>query len=387
MPDRATARQVLENLISFPTVSRDSNLDLIAWVEDWLAGHGIASVRVPNAAGDKSALYAVAGPLEPGGVILSGHTDVVPVDGQPWTSDPFQLTERDGKFFGRGTTDMKGFDALALAALPLAVQRGVKRPLMIALSYDEEVGCAGANDMIDEMTAKLPPAAAVIVGEPSLMKAVTGHKGSSGFHMHFKGFEVHSSILHTGVSAVHEAGRFVHWATEENAANAARAPSAVDALFDPPWTTLHVGVIEGGTAHNITAADCRLSLTYRVIPSEGVAPWRARIAAKAAEVQAEMQKVRPEAYLRLDPMVDVPPLQPETAGAAETLVRRLTGDNGTQVVSYGTEAGHYQNAGLSTVICGPGDIAQAHQPDEFLAVSEFDKGWAFMEALVEDLCR
>lgn len=387
MSERQIARQILETLVSFPTVSRESNLDLVAWVEGYLREHDLTPVRVPNADGTKAALYAVAGPVEAGGVILSGHTDVVPVDGQVWTSDPFTLTERDGRLFGRGACDMKGFDALALAALPLAARRGVKRPLMIALSYDEEIGCAGANDMIAEMTATLPPVSAVIVGEPSGMKAVTGHKGNSGFHVHLKGFEVHSSLLHTGVSAVLEAGKLIDWVNRTNAENMARTSRAMDALFDPPWTTLHVGRIEGGTAHNITAADCRMDLTFRVIPSEGVGMWLDRTRKEVARIEAGMQAVRPGTYIHLDEFFGVPGLKPETGGGAEALVRRLTGDNAVSVVSYATEAGHYQNAGMSTVVCGPGNIEQAHQPDEYLEVAQFEKGWDFMENLVEDLCR
>lgn len=359
----------------------------MSWVEEWLLAQGLTPVRVPNADGTKAALYAVAGPLAPGGVILSGHTDVVPVDGQSWTSDPFTLTERGGKLYGRGSCDMKGFDALALAALPLAVKRGVKRPLMIALSYDEEIGCAGANDMIAEMTAKLPPASAVIVGEPSDMKTVSGHKGNSGFDVHIKGFEVHSSLLHTGVSAVLEAGRLIDWVNRMNALNSAKAPGPVDAMFDPPWTTLHVGRIEGGTAHNITAADCRLDLTFRVVPSEGVEMWLEMTREEVARIEAGMRAVRPETSITLEEFFGVPGLKPETEGQAEALVRGLTGDNTTNVVSYATEAGHFQNAGMSTVVCGPGSIKQAHQPDEFLTVEQFEKGWVFMESLVEDLCR
>ncbi|MDH3264037.1 MAG: M20/M25/M40 family metallo-hydrolase, partial [Paracoccaceae bacterium] len=257
MPDPSTPREILARLVSFPTVSRDSNLDLVDWVEEWLDGHGIAAHRVWNAERTKAALYAHVGPEIPGGVVLSGHTDVVPVDGQDWSSDPWVLTEREGRLYGRGAVDMKGFDALALWAMAEAAKGELKRPLQLALSYDEEVGCAGAPPMIDAMAGHLPKAAAVIVGEPSMMKVVTGHKGGIGFATHVKGYEVHSSIMHTGVSAIHEAARLIVWANEVNAANRAAKPGPLAAVFEPPWTTLHVGQIVGGTAHNITAADCR----------------------------------------------------------------------------------------------------------------------------------
>ena len=209
MSDMANARAILDRLVAFPSVSRDSNLALVDWVEGYLAGFGVKSHRVYNGEGTKANLYASIGPEVPGGVILSGHTDVVPVDGQAWTSDPFAVTERDGRLYGRGTCDMKGFDALALAAVPMALKAGLKRPLQIALSYDEEVGCDGCIGMVNEMAALLPRAAAVVVGEPSRMKVVTGHKGGVGYKTAVKGHEVHSSLLDRGVSAVMEAARLI----------------------------------------------------------------------------------------------------------------------------------------------------------------------------------
>lgn len=385
MSEPSSPREILARLVAFPSVSRDSNLDLVDWVEGWLDGHGIAAHRVWNADRSKAALYAHVGPGIPGGVVLSGHTDVVPVDGQAWSSDPWVLTERDGKLYGRGAVDMKGFDALALWAMAEAARGELRRPLQIALSYDEEVGCTGAPPMIDAMVGHLPKASAVIVGEPSMMKVVTGHKGSIGFATHVKGYEVHSSIMHEGVSAIHEAARLIVWANEVNAANRAAEPGPLAAMFEPPWTTLHIGQIEGGTAHNITAADCRFGFDFRVVPGESIEDWEARYRAKVAELEAEMKAVRPEAGIELAPYFRVPPLQPEKDGAAEALARRLTGDNGQAVVSFGTEAGQFQERGYSAVVCGPGDIAQAHQADEFITIEQFDAGQSFMRRLVEDL--
>ena len=384
-PQRLTARQILDQLVAFPTVSRDSNLALIDWVEAYLASWGVAATRVWNATGDKAALYANVGPLVPGGVVLSGHSDVVPVDGQAWTTDPWQVTERDGRLIGRGVCDMKGFVALSLAAVPLALERGVTRPLQIALSYDEEVGCTGAPPMIAAMAAGLPRAAAVVVGEPSMMRMVNGHKGGHGFRVHVQGFEVHSSILHTGVSAIMQGARLIDWGNRVNEENRARPVTALAALFDPPWTTAHVGTIQGGTAENITARDCHFGFGFRCVPGEDPLDWVARLQAEAARLQAEMQAIHPDSGITLEQVFYVPPLVPERDGAAESLVRRLTGDNGTAVVSYGTEAGQFQTEGYSAVVCGPGDIAQAHQPDEWLALDQFEAGWRFMQALVEDL--
>lgn len=385
MTDRLTPRQILDQLVSFPTVSRGTNLPLIDWVEAYLAGHGIAAHRHWNEDRQKAALFAHVGPLVEGAVLLSGHTDVVPVEGQDWTSDPFTVTERDGKLYGRGTCDMKGFDALAIWALVEGHYRGLARPLQIALSYDEEVGCTGAPPLIETMKGLVPQAALAIIGEPSRMKCVNGHKGGAGYRVHVKGFEVHSSLLPEGVSAIMEAARLIGWINDQNAEIAAAPRTAVAELFRPPFTTLHTGMIKGGTAHNITAGDCEFVMEFRIVPGEDPGRWYDKWEAEVARLDAAMKSVRPEAGIHLDRFFDVPPLQPETEGRAEALVRRLTGDNATHVVSYGTEAGHFQSAGYSAVVCGPGDIAQAHQADEYLELSEFRAGQAFMEKLLADL--
>ncbi len=386
MPMTLTARDLMDRLVSFPTVSRDSNLDLIDFVADYLDGHDVASVRVPNADGTKAALYAHIGPEVAGGVVLSGHTDVVPVDGQAWDTDPFTVTRKGDRLYGRGTCDMKGFDALALSAVPLALERGLIRPLQIALSYDEEVGCTGAPPMIDHMVAQgMPRADTVIVGEPSMMQVVTGHKGGLGFGVHMRGFEVHSSLLHTGVSAIMQGARLIDWCNRTNAENAAATPSPLAADFVPPYTTLHVGTISGGTAHNITAKDCHFVVSFRAVPGETAAHWTTRFKAEVARIEAEMKAIRPEAGIAVTKVFDVPALQPENAGMAEQLARQLTGDNAAHVVSYGTEAGQFQERGYSAVICGPGDIAQAHQPNEFISLDQFAQGEAFIARLVDHL--
>ena len=385
MSDMADARAILDRLVAFPTVSSATNLALVDWVEGYLAGFGVKSHRVYDATGTKANLYASIGPDVPGGVILSGHTDVVPVTGQNWTSDPYAVTERDGRLYGRGTCDMKGFDALALAAVPMALKAGVKRPLQIALSYDEETGCDGCVGMIQEMARLLPRASAVIVGEPSRMKVVTGHKGGIGFQTAIKGYEIHSALMDRGVSAIMEAARLIGWANDRNAENRVRQPGPLAAPFDPPWTTVHVGRIHGGTADNITAGHCMMTLDMRVVPGEASEAWAAAYVAEAARVEAAMRKVHPDTSITLTRSFDVPGLIPETDGAAEMLARGLTGDNSSHVVSYGTEAGHFQRAGYSTVVCGPGDIAQAHQADENLELSEFAAGLDFMRALVKNL--
>ncbi|MFN3663589.1 acetylornithine deacetylase [Yoonia sp.] len=383
-----TATQLMDRLVAFPTISRDSNLELIDFAKLYLAGFGIDSTIVPNDDGTKAALYAHTGPAVDGGVVLSGHTDVVPVDGQAWDSDPFTVSERDGRLYGRGTCDMKGFDALALWAMGQAAMRGIKRPLQIALSYDEEVGCTGAPPMIDHMVSHgLPRADCVIVGEPSMMKIVTSHKGAVGYRIHVRGFEVHSSLAPTGVSAIMMAAKLIDWANQVNAENAAATPSELAAQFFPPYTTLHVGTISGGTANNITARDCRFVLDFRLVPGEDIAVWDARLRAKIAGIEAEMQAIRPETGISAEKFFHVPSLVPETGGSAENLVRHLTGENASSVVSYGTEAGQFQDRGYSAVICGPGDIAQAHQPNEYVSTDQFAQGQAFMTRLIDLLAK
>lgn len=386
MTKRLSPLELMQQLVAFPTVSRDTNIPLIDWVADYLASHDIQSHRYVDPEQPKHALFAHVGPWQEGAIVLSGHTDVVPVDGQPWDSDPFEVMEKDGKYFGRGTCDMKGFDALAIWALVEAQHVGVKRPLQIALSFDEEIGCTGAPPMIDAMQPVLPKGAAVIVGEPSMMQAVSGHKGGSGFDTHIRGFEVHSSLMDRGVNAIMFGAELIEWANLTNAANRDAVPGTLAQAFDPPYTTLHVGQISGGTAHNITAKDCYFAMDFRVVPGETKAEWEARYREVVADVEQQMQAIVPETFIQLSERFNVPALSPEDEGEAETLVRSLTGDNASHVVSYATEAGQFQEAGYSAIICGPGDIAQAHQPNEYITKAQFEAGHGFMRRLVERLC-
>jgi acetylornithine deacetylase len=377
-----SARQILEHLVAFPTVSSDSNLALVDWLEGYLTGHGIECHRHWNDDRSKAALMAHAGPRVAGGVVLSGHSDVVPVKGQVWTSDPWTVVERDGRLYGRGTCDMKGYVALAVWALVRGHHAGLRRPLQLALSYDEEVGCTGAPPMIAAMQQVLPQAELALIGEPSNMGVIVGHKTGIGFAVHVKGYEVHSSLLPYGVSAIMEGARLIGWVNDRNAALQAVAGPSV---FDPPFTTLHVGMIAGGTANNITAADCRFAVEMRVLPGEDHEALAVAFEGESARLGATLTARRPEAGVHLTRFFGVPGLRPEGGGAAEALARRLTGANAVGVVSYGTEAGQFQEAGYSAVVCGPGDIAQAHQADEYLELSEFAAGQRFMERLLEDL--
>jgi len=382
LSDRAI--DLLAKLVSFDTTSRLSNLALIEWVEDYLARLNVPSRRVPNADGTKSNLLATIGPAVEGGVVLSGHTDVVPVDGQPWSTDPFVLTQRDGRLYGRGTCDMKGFLALALAAAPDLAAATLSRPVHLAFSYDEEVGCLGAPDMIAVIARDLPRPALVVVGEPTDMVAVSGHKGIASFRVTVSGREAHSSLTHLGVSANMAAIRLMAGLVELSEKLEREADP--NSPFTPKGATLTIGQVNGGTAVNILARECVFIFDLRTPPGMDPMAILADFFAKAAAMDAELKARAPEAGVKVERRSLTPAFAPETDGVAEAFARRMAGDNGPgRVVPYAAEAGQFQGAGFSTVICGPGSIDQAHQPDEFVEISQMQRGAAFMARLVEDL--
>ena len=377
---------MLDKLVSFKTVSLDSNLEMIKFIQDYLNSYGINSHLVFNNLKTKANLYAQIGPNVEGGILLSGHTDVVPIEGQSWTSDPFRLIEKNGRLYGRGSCDMKGFNALILAAIPTMMKVKLQKPIQIAFSYDEEVGCLGAPAMINKIRVTLPKAAAVIVGEPTMMNTVNGHKTSIGLKTHVRGFEVHSSLMHNGVSAVMNAGKLVSWVSKQTEKNKAMEIQEENRKFEPPFTTLHVGVINGGTAGNITAKDCRFSLDIRCLPSESSKAWVNKYEEYAKIVEAQMQTTNTTSYINIEKAHFVPGLKPEVNGFAEALVRQITRQNNTEMVSYGTEAGQFQEAGYSTIICGPGSIKQAHQANEYIDVLQLKKGELFISELIKSVC-
>ena len=384
MTDTLSARKLLERLVAFPTVSSSTNLPLIYFVRDYFLSHGIDSEVIPNEDGTKAGLIAAVGPDITGGVALSAHSDVVPVEGQNWTTEPWKVIEKNGKIYGRGTCDMKGFVALAIAAMVKAKASNLKRPLQFALSRDEEVGLLGAPDVAQGLLDKFAKVDAVLVGEPTEMKVVTGHKSCDDLQFHVRGHEVHSSLLHEGVSAVMCGARFVEWVRKQNVENQAKVPSTVAAMYNPPFTTLHVGQINGGTANNITAKDCYFAIDLRCVGDERPEDWRSKIQQEIANIEKEMKAIHSDSFFTMDVMPG-PAVVPEIEGKAESLARRLTGDNGIHTVAYGTDGGHFQNRGFSVVICGPGNIEQAHQADEFILASQFDAGEKMLDSLVETL--
>ena len=378
---RLSPREMLARLIAFDTTSAGSNLALIDFARAYLAEHGIESRLTYDDSRAKANLYASVGPAGPGGVVLSGHTDVVPVAGQPWQSDPFTLTERDGRLYGRGTSDMKSFIALALALMPDMLAAGLKRPLHLALSYDEELGCLGAPRMIADIAANLPKPAIVIVGEPTRLKLGNRHKGCYGFQIDIQGRDGHSSATHRGVNAITHAAAVVDFI--EAIAERHRREGPFDEGFDPPYTTLNVGEIAGGSAVNIIARYCRLGWEFRPIPAVDPGHVIAEVETYLAEVLRPRLSARaPEAKAEMWADCVVPPLVPRADSPAADLMRRLTGANETIGLAFATEAGQFQEIGIDAIVCGPGSIEQAHQPDEFIELSQIAEGEAFLRRLI-----
>jgi acetylornithine deacetylase len=373
---------LLERLVAFDTESSKSNLPLIEFVETYLREQGVPFVRAPNAAGDKAALFATIGPATDGGVLLSGHTDVVPVVGQKWSADPFALRRVGERLYGRGAVDMKGFDAVCLAMVPAFKAAALTRPIHIMLSYDEETTCLGPLDLIARFGADLPVPAAVVVGEPTSMQVADAHKSVTAHTTHVTGFEVHSSNLHRGVSAVHVACRLV--CELERLGALFREEGDPSGRFDPPFSSIHVGVISGGTARNIVARDCEFHWEFRGLPGVPGTAALERLGPFIASLRPEFAAY-PQAGIETTTEVEVPGLAPQPGSAAETLALRLAKTNRTIAVPYGTEAGQFQRAGVSAVVCGPGRIDEAHQPDEYVEIAQLSACVEFMRGLIAEL--
>lgn len=377
----ASVADILERLVSFDTTSHKTNIPLILYVEDFLRGHGVPSYLVPTEDGQKASLFATIGPEDVAGVALSGHTDVVPVEGQAWDSDPFALTLRDGRYYGRGTTDMKGFLACVLAAIPRLKAAKLKKPVHIAFSYDEEVGCVGVRPMIAEMGTKIPLPRVVIVGEPTDMRVVDAHKGPVRWQIDIAGRAAHSSMAHLGVNAITTAGQIIGELARIEAELAARTP---DHRFEPPYPTLQVTTIEGGTASNIVPVSCRFGFEIRSMPGLDIGAIEARLQHFIDTVCLPGMTARaPEAGITVTRTNYVPPFGTPDDSEAVALALALAGQNETFAVSYATEAGLFQDAGAPSVVCGPGNIAQAHTANEWIAVSELEKCSQFIDKLAD----
>lgn len=383
LASRTTTEELLAYLVAFDTTSRNSNLELIGFVRDYLAAFGIESVTVPNETGDKASLFATIGPAGVGGVCLSGHSDVVPVDGQPWTTDPFTLTPVEDRLYGRGSCDMKGFVATCLAMVPEMANAALKTPIHLLVSYDEEIGCTGVVPAVRKLGVDLPLPRACIVGEPTSMRVVDAHKSGIAYVTTVIGREAHSSMPHLGANAIFAAAELVGELDRYRAELIAKGDAS--GRFDPPSTTVQVTVIDGGTAGNIVPRRCAIRWNVRGLPDFDEAALLARFDGFAQDVVLpKLRADAPEAEILTDMIYKVPPLRPQTGSEAELLALRLAGQNRTYTVAYGTEGGHFQAQGVPTIICGPGSIDQAHKPDEYIELAQLRACERFLRGLIAE---
>lgn len=379
---RLTTADILGRLVAFDTTSRNSNLPLLDWVEDYLSGFGVAGERVHDETGSKANLWVTIGPKDVAGYVLSGHVDVVPVDGQDWSTDPFRLTEADGRYYGRGTCDMKGFVASCLAAVPDMVAAPLAKPIHLAISYDEEVGCRGVRTLLAVLKDRPLKPEACFVGEPTNMQVVIAHKTGRPMRVVVRGHEVHSSLRPSGVSAIEEAAKLIVKINEIGQRLARRTD--LDPLFSVPFSTTSVGVIRGGTVRNIVAGECVVDFDLRCVPGDDPIAIVAEIEAYAREVlEPPMKAIAPEAGFIFEELALVPGLDTAADAPVTVLAKRLAGRNDHAKVAYGTEAGLFQEIGIPTVIVGPGSIEQAHKPDEYVEATELEKADAFIQRLID----
>lgn len=366
-----TSRELLARLIAFPTVSRDSNLALIGFVRDYLAGFGIDCRLDYNAERSKANLYATIGPHDRAGVVLSGHTDVVPVDGQDWSRPPFEMTAERGRLYGRGTADMKGFIACALAAIPCFLAKPLRLPVHLAFSYDEEVGCLGVRSLLASLEQQPVRPMLCVIGEPTELRPVLGHKGKLAMRCQVHGAACHSAYAPQGVNAIEYAARLIGRLGEIGQRLA--VPERHDPRFDPPFSTVQTGVIEGGRALNIVPAECRFDFEVRALPSDDPQAVAQELRAYAEhELLPQMRAVSAASAIEFEPLSAYPGLATEPDSPAARLLARLCGSEAFTTVAFGTEGGLFQQAGIPSVVCGPGSIEQAHKPDEFIAEDQLD---------------
>lgn len=373
---------LIERLIAFDTTSRNSNLALMEFVGDYLRDLGVESELVHNDEGTKANLYATLGPTDRPGIALSGHTDVVPVDGQEWSTDPFHVIHKDGRLYGRGTSDMKSFIGICLALAPEFLARDITTPLHFAFSHDEEIGCVGVRSLIDTLSRRPIKPSAVIIGEPTEMKVVRAHKGKLSYRCHVRGHEAHSSLSHIGVNAVEAAAEAVSFL--KSMARRHRDQGPFDADLVPPYTTVHTGTIRGGTALNIVPKDCSFEFEFRHLPEDDPHALLDELRRHVAEhITPEMHAACADTGFSFEAMSHIPGLSTDEDADVVQLVKALTGQNTTGKVSFGTEAGLFQQGGMPAVVCGPGSIEQAHKPDEFIALDQIGQCEGFLRKLFE----
>ena len=373
---------MIHRLVAFDTTSRDSNLELIDFVRAYLAGQGIDCELFHDETGRKANLFATIGPADRPGLVLSGHTDVVPIDGQEWDTDPFAVVERDGRLHGRGTCDMKSFVAVALAMVPRIKEAVRATPVHLAFSYDEEVGCLGVRRMLEGLSRRPVRPYACIVGEPTEMKVIRAHKGKLSIRAHVRGFECHSSLAPRGVNAIQYAAEFIARLNRMGRRLAADGP--FDDEFDIPFTTVHTGVIQGGTALNIVPKDCSFEFEFRHLPAHDPRALFAEAERFARdELEPQMHAVQADTGFRFEERSSFPGLATDEGAEITALCKAATGANGTSKVAFGTEAGLFEASGIPTIVCGPGSIDQAHKPNEFIALDQVAQCEAFLDRILE----
>ncbi|MEE9587773.1 MAG: acetylornithine deacetylase [Hyphomicrobiaceae bacterium] len=384
--ETSSAVEILDRMVAFETISARPNLDFVRYVEDQLMREGVPAHLSHDGAGERANIHAAIGPAVSGGVVLNGHTDVVPVDGQDWTSNPFRLAQRDDRRSARGAVDMKGFLACMLAAVPMWSKKDLKRPIHVSMCYDEEIGGLGAPALVADMGRTVPRPSLAIVGEPTEMNIIAGHKGGFEFRTEFSGLEAHAADPGKGASAIFFAARFINH-LEDLANQLADQPDA-ESPYDPPYTTLNVGTIEGGTARNIIPGRCALDWELRPLPGDDSEALLAGINDYVqTRLLPEMRRLYPDADIRTKLQAKVPALDHRNSDEAATFLHAITGLDNTAVVSFGTDAGHFCNAGISTAVFGPGSIAQAHKPDEYIEVSQIAACMSFFNRLGDHLAQ
>jgi acetylornithine deacetylase len=383
-PPRLATAELLERLVAFDTTSRNSNLELIGFVRAFLDANGVPYRISTDAPGTKANIHAIIGPQQPGGIALSGHVDTVPVDGQNWSSNPFALRRANGRLYARGACDMKGFVAACLAAVPEMQARGLARPLHLFISYDEETGCEGAQRLVRDLDESGLKPALCVVGEPSGMKPILAHKGKLNLRVRVRGKPGHSSEPDKGVNAIFAAAQAVTYVANEARRRAQDGP--FEDGFDPPHTTIHVGTIQGGSILNIIPEHADFIMEWRTIPGDdGMREVERLKSHVATHIEPAMHAVDPATGFSFEVLNIMPGMAIAPDHALTLLVKQLTGANSAGKVSYGTESGYYQAADIPTIICGPGHIAQAHQPDEWVAQDQLDTCDAFIRRLADRL--
>lgn len=379
-----TTLAILERLVGFDTTSSRSNLALIDWIENYLDDHGVSCRRTTDAAGTKANLHAIIGPHREGGLALSGHVDTVPVEGQDWSTDPFSLHVADGRAIARGACDMKGFVASALAAVPHLASLDLQRPLHLFISFNEEVDCEGAHVLMRDLAEGGLKPALCVVGEPSMMKPIIAHKGRLAVRGTVRGRAGHSSQPDQGVNAIHAAAEAIaHIAAE--ARHLADRGRRVEG-FDPEYSTIHVGLVQGGSILNIIPEHASFEMEWRTVPGDdGLVELDRLRAHLSGSTERWMRAVDPDSFISLEPLNTLPPLAIDPGHRLVALVKQCSGANDEGKVSYGTEAGIFQAAGIASIVCGPGDIAQAHKPDEWIALDQLDACDGFIRRLARSL--